>query len=69
MTAREALSARASIESTSARCISVKRSGLSHLYELPMIEDSPLGRYSAYPDRYDASLLFPIARAHNRAQL
>ena len=69
MTAREALSARASIESTSARCISVKRSGLSHLYELPMIEDSPLGRSSAYPDRYDASLLFPIACAHNRAQL
>ncbi|MET0229928.1 MAG: NADPH-dependent 7-cyano-7-deazaguanine reductase QueF, partial [Rhodanobacteraceae bacterium] len=25
--------------------------------------DSPLGKSSAYPDRYDASLLFPIPRA------
>jgi 7-cyano-7-deazaguanine reductase len=33
------------------------------------IDHSPLGRASVYPDHYDASLLFPIARAHNRAQL
>ncbi|MAM56562.1 MAG: NADPH-dependent 7-cyano-7-deazaguanine reductase QueF [Salinicola sp.] len=31
--------------------------------------DAPLGRESAYPDRYDASLLFPIERAANRAPL
>ncbi|MBJ7263673.1 MAG: NADPH-dependent 7-cyano-7-deazaguanine reductase QueF [Burkholderiaceae bacterium] len=34
-----------------------------------MIDHSPLGRASAYPDHYDASLLFPIAREHNRTQL
>ncbi len=31
--------------------------------------DSPLGRASAYVDQYDASLLFPIARAAKRAEL
>ncbi|OLO02673.1 MULTISPECIES: NADPH-dependent 7-cyano-7-deazaguanine reductase QueF [Salinicola] len=31
--------------------------------------DAPLGQESAYPDRYDASLLFPIERAANRAPL
>ena len=32
-------------------------------------QDSPLGRATDYPDRYDASLLFPIARADQRAAL
>jgi 7-cyano-7-deazaguanine reductase len=32
-------------------------------------QDSPLGRATDYPDRYDASLLFPIARAEQRAAL
>ncbi|MEP7044657.1 MAG: NADPH-dependent 7-cyano-7-deazaguanine reductase QueF [Dokdonella sp.] len=31
--------------------------------------DSLLGRSTAYPSRYDASLLFPIPRAPNRAEL
>jgi 7-cyano-7-deazaguanine reductase len=31
--------------------------------------DSPLGKSSAYPDRYDASLLFAIARAPQRAAI
>ena len=31
--------------------------------------DSPLGRDTAYADQYDASLLFPIPRAPQRAQL
>jgi 7-cyano-7-deazaguanine reductase len=31
--------------------------------------DSPLGKTRAYPGRYDASLLFPIARAPQRAAL
>lgn len=31
--------------------------------------DSPLGRASAYSDQYDPTLLFPIARAPQRAQL
>jgi 7-cyano-7-deazaguanine reductase len=31
--------------------------------------DSPLGKSSAYPDRYDASLLFPIPRAPQRAAI
>ncbi|MET0229742.1 MAG: NADPH-dependent 7-cyano-7-deazaguanine reductase QueF [Rhodanobacteraceae bacterium] len=31
--------------------------------------DSPLGRTSAYPDRYDASLLFAIPRAPQRAAI
>lgn len=34
-----------------------------------MLDDSPLGRATEYPDRYDASLLFPIARADQRAAL
>ncbi len=33
------------------------------------LTDAPLGRESAYPERYDASLLFPIERAANRAPL
>jgi len=32
-------------------------------------DQSPLGRASAYADRYDASLLFPIARAPKRAEI
>ena len=32
-------------------------------------QDSPLGRATDYPDHYDASLLFPIARAGERAAL
>ena len=35
----------------------------------PTPEHSPLGRTSAYPDRYDASLLFPLPRAPKRAEL
>lgn len=31
--------------------------------------DSPLGRETAYPTHYDPSLLFPIPRAHARAEL
>ncbi|WNL41266.1 NADPH-dependent 7-cyano-7-deazaguanine reductase QueF [Halomonas sp. PAMB 3264] len=33
------------------------------------LEHAPLGRDSAYPEQYDAALLFPIARAANRAPL
>ncbi|WP_353979232.1 NADPH-dependent 7-cyano-7-deazaguanine reductase QueF [Salinicola endophyticus] len=33
------------------------------------LADAPLGRESAYPERYDAALLFPIERAANRAPL
>ncbi|MFO8044968.1 MAG: NADPH-dependent 7-cyano-7-deazaguanine reductase QueF [Halomonas sp.] len=33
------------------------------------LTDAPLGRESAYPERYDASLLYPISRALNRAPL
>jgi 7-cyano-7-deazaguanine reductase len=32
-------------------------------------EQSELGKVSAYADRYDASLLFPIARADKRAEI
>jgi 7-cyano-7-deazaguanine reductase len=32
-------------------------------------EQSPLGKASAYADQYDASLLFPIARAGKRAEI
>ena len=32
-------------------------------------QDSTLGRSVAYPDQYDASLLFPIPRAPARAEL
>jgi 7-cyano-7-deazaguanine reductase len=32
-------------------------------------DQSPLGRASAYADQYDASLLFPIARAPKRAEI
>jgi 7-cyano-7-deazaguanine reductase len=32
-------------------------------------EHSPLGRTTAYPDRYDPSLLFPIPRAGKRAEI
>jgi 7-cyano-7-deazaguanine reductase len=34
-----------------------------------MPEQSPLGKASAYADRYDASLLFPIARASKREEI
>ncbi|WP_444984088.1 NADPH-dependent 7-cyano-7-deazaguanine reductase QueF [Halomonas mongoliensis] len=33
------------------------------------LEHAPLGRDSAYPERYDAALLYPIPRAANRAPL
>lgn len=33
------------------------------------LEHAPLGRDSAYPERYDAGLLFPIPRAANRVPL
>jgi 7-cyano-7-deazaguanine reductase len=33
------------------------------------LEHAPLGRESAYPQRYDAALLYPIPRAANRAPL
>jgi 7-cyano-7-deazaguanine reductase len=33
------------------------------------LDDSPLGHTTDYPDRYDASLLFPIARAEQRTAL
>ena len=35
----------------------------------PAPEQSPLGRNSAYVDRYDASLLFPLPRAPKRAEI
>ena len=34
-----------------------------------ILDDSPLGHATGYPDRYDASLLFPIARVEQRAAL
>ncbi|SDG27753.1 7-cyano-7-deazaguanine reductase [Onishia taeanensis] len=33
------------------------------------LTDAPLGRESAYPEHYDPALLYPIARAANRAPL
>lgn len=33
------------------------------------LENAPLGQHVAYPSQYDVSLLFPIARALNRASL
>lgn len=33
------------------------------------LEYSPLGRASTYPERYDATLLFPLSRAENRLVL
>lgn len=33
------------------------------------LADAPLGRESAYPEHYDAELLYPIARAANRVPL
>ncbi|MCH4562701.1 NADPH-dependent 7-cyano-7-deazaguanine reductase QueF [Halomonas sp. EGI 63088] len=33
------------------------------------LEHAPLGRESVYPEHYDAGLLYPIARAANRAPL
>lgn len=33
------------------------------------LKNAPLGRESAYPEQYDASLLFPIARAANRGPI
>lgn len=33
------------------------------------LQNSPLGKRSDYPDQYDASLLFPIARAPKREEL
>ena len=36
---------------------------------MPAIEHSPLGREVAYPQRFDAGLLYPIPRAQGRAAL
>jgi len=36
---------------------------------LNKVEHSPLGRATAYADRYDPSLLFPIARAPKRSEI
>lgn len=33
------------------------------------LHDAPLGKSSAYPDRYDPNLLFPVAREENRRRL
>ncbi|MCS5563374.1 MAG: NADPH-dependent 7-cyano-7-deazaguanine reductase QueF [Oleiphilaceae bacterium] len=33
------------------------------------LNDAPLGKASDYPDRYDPSLLFPVAREENRRRL
>ena len=33
------------------------------------LADAPLGRESSYPEHYDPALLYPIARAANRAPL
>lgn len=33
------------------------------------VENSPLGRVTAYADRYDPSLLFPVARATQRTEI
>ncbi len=33
------------------------------------LDEAPLGKESAYPDSYDASLLFPIPRTANRVKL
>ncbi|WP_447555779.1 NADPH-dependent 7-cyano-7-deazaguanine reductase QueF [Vreelandella sp. EE22] len=38
-------------------------------YRPDTLENAPLGRDSAYPERYDAGLLFAIPRAANRAPL
>ena len=38
-------------------------------YRPDTLKDAPLGRESAYPEQYDPTLLFPIARAANRAPL
>ena len=37
--------------------------------QVSSLDQSPLGRPAAYVDQYDASLLFPIARADKRAEL
>lgn len=34
-----------------------------------ILKNAPLGRDAAYPERYDPTLLYPIARAANRAPL
>ena len=36
---------------------------------MPAIEHAPLGREVAYPDRFDAGLLYPIARTLGRAAI
>lgn len=38
-------------------------------YRPDTLENAPLGRDSAYPEQYDAGLLYPIPRAANRAPL
>ncbi|AQU81765.1 MAG: NADPH-dependent 7-cyano-7-deazaguanine reductase QueF [Halomonas sp.] len=38
-------------------------------YRPDTLENAPLGRDSAYPEHYDAGLLYPIPRAANRAPL
>ncbi|AEC19989.1 hypothetical protein PT7_1449 [Pusillimonas sp. T7-7] len=41
----------------------------SNIMHDPALVKAPLGRETSYPDGYDASLLFPIERATNRAAL
>ena len=48
------------------RRLSADNGGMSHI-NTPA--DSQLGRETAYPDRYDPTLLFPIPRATARAAL
>lgn len=38
-------------------------------YRPDTLENAPLGRDSAYPEQYDAGLLYPIPRAANRSPL
>ena len=36
---------------------------------MPAVEHSPLGRETAYPERFDAGLLYPIPRTLGRAAI
>ena len=33
------------------------------------LDNAPLGKSSEYPDQYDPSLLFPVAREENRRRI
>ena len=44
--------------------------GIAHDHDRPeTLAEAPLGQESSYPEHYDAGLLYPIARAANRAPL